>query len=132
MGKSEIDDGKEVEVAFLRLDWLTKEENVDNGTLSIFVLHMHIPTILPLFPEIVTRELERLLLSVTSKEKLRSWLSPPYHFINHNTACDTQYGGTGMWFIQGNTFQDWKRNGSLLWVRGIRTFRLFYWYPRIS
>ena len=26
-----------------------------------------------------------------------------------------------MWFIQGTAFQDWKRNGSLLWVRGNRT-----------
>ena len=54
-------------------------------------------------------------------EKLRSWLSPPDPSVNHNTACKTQHGGTATWFIQGNAFQDWKNNGSLLWVRGNRT-----------
>ena len=55
------------------------------------------------------------------QDKLRSWLSPPDPSVNHNTACKTQHGGTATWFIQGNTFQDWKKSGSLLWVRGNRT-----------
>ena len=55
------------------------------------------------------------------RDKLRSWLSPPDPSVNHNTACKTQHGGTATWFIQGSTFQDWKKNGSLLWVRGNRT-----------
>ena len=55
------------------------------------------------------------------QEKLRSWLSPPDPSVNHNTACKTQYDGTAAWFIRSSSFQDWKNNGSLLWVRGNRT-----------
>src|SRR5712691_5730120 len=54
------------------------------------------------------------------QEKLRSWLSPPNPSINHNTACEIQHRGTATWFIQGNTFREWKQNGSLLWIRGNR------------
>ncbi|KAH9984810.1 hypothetical protein BJV77DRAFT_1035573 [Russula vinacea] len=52
------------------------------------------------------------------QEKLRSWLSPPDPSVNHNIACKTQHSGTATWFIQSSIFQDWKKNGSLLWVRG--------------
>ena len=55
------------------------------------------------------------------QEKLRSWLSPPDPSVNHNTACKTQHLGTATWFVQSTTFEDWKKNGSLLWVRGNRT-----------
>src|SRR5260370_38243903 len=54
------------------------------------------------------------------QEKLRSWISPPDPSVNHITASKTQRGGTAKWFIQGSTFQDWKKNGSLLWIRGNR------------
>ncbi|KAH9999678.1 hypothetical protein BJV74DRAFT_166914 [Russula compacta] len=53
-----------------------------------------------------------------SREKLRAWLCPPNSSINHNTACETQHSGTASWFIRGDTFQQWKKNGSLLWMRG--------------
>src|ERR1019366_10034937 len=55
------------------------------------------------------------------QDKLRSWLSPPDPSVNHNTACKTQHSGTATWFVQGRAFQDWKKSGSLLWVRGNRT-----------
>ena len=58
------------------------------------------------------------------QEKLRTWLSPPDSSINHNNACKMQHTGTAMWFIQGSTFQDWKKNGSLMWIRGNRAFLL--------
>jgi hypothetical protein len=54
------------------------------------------------------------------QEKFRSWLSPPDPSVNHNTASKTHHSGTAKWFIQGSTFRDWKKNGSLLWVRGNR------------
>ena len=54
--------------------------------------------------------------------ELREWLSPPNPSINHNTACDIKHEGTAMWFIQGNKFKEWKKNGSLLWIRGNRVF----------
>jgi hypothetical protein len=56
------------------------------------------------------------------RTELRTWLSPPNPSINHNTACDLQHKGTAAWFIQGNKFKEWKKNGSLLWIRGNRMF----------
>ncbi|KAF8500753.1 ankyrin repeat-containing domain protein [Russula emetica] len=53
-----------------------------------------------------------------SRKELRQWLAPPNPSINHNTACNTQHDGTAEWFIQGSTFDQWKTNGSLLWIRG--------------
>jgi len=56
------------------------------------------------------------------RTRLRTWLSPPNPSVNHNTACDIQHKGTAAWFIQGSKFQEWKKDGSLLWIRGNRTF----------
>ncbi|KAI0270078.1 hypothetical protein BGY98DRAFT_1190151 [Russula aff. rugulosa BPL654] len=53
-----------------------------------------------------------------SRTELRRWLAPPNPSINHNTAHDTQHNGTANWFIQGPTFDEWRTNGSLLWIRG--------------
>jgi hypothetical protein len=36
-----------------------------------------------------------------------------------------------MWFIQGSTFEEWKENGSLLWVRGNRAFS-FLSFPFVA
>ena len=55
-----------------------------------------------------------------SRTELRKWLAPPNPSINHNTAHDAQHDGTANWFIQGHTFDEWKTNGSLLWIRGNR------------
>jgi len=54
------------------------------------------------------------------RDKFRAWLSPPDPSINHNTACEIHHGETATWFIEGSTFQEWKENGSLLWIRGNR------------
>ncbi|KAH9985052.1 hypothetical protein BJV74DRAFT_580313 [Russula compacta] len=62
----------------------------------------------------VTNDLKRNQL----RGDLRTWLSPPDHSINHNTAYKTQHDGTATWFIQGSIFRDWKKNGTLLWIRG--------------
>ena len=56
------------------------------------------------------------------RTKLRTWLSPPNPSVNHNTACDIHHKGTTTWFIQCSKFQEWKKNGSLLWIRGNRMF----------
>jgi len=53
-----------------------------------------------------------------SREKLRTWLLPPNPSINHNVVYDAYHYGSAMWFIQGSTFGEWKKNGSLLWIRG--------------
>src|SRR5712691_1582068 len=59
-----------------------------------------------------------------SRAELRQWLAPPNPSINHNTAHDTQHDGTANWFIQGPTFDGWKTNASLLWIRGNRMLLL--------
>ena len=52
--------------------------------------------------------------------ELRQWLNPPNPSINHNIARVTQHDGTAEWFIGGSIFDEWKTNGSLLWIHGIR------------
>jgi hypothetical protein len=51
------------------------------------------------------------------------WLSPPDPWKNHHAACESCHPGTVEWFIQGNTFSEWRTSevpGSLLWVHGKR------------
>src|SRR6266705_2018057 len=51
------------------------------------------------------------------------WLSPPDPWKNHHAACESRHRGTAEWFIQGNTFSEWRTSevpGSLLWVHGKR------------
>jgi hypothetical protein len=57
------------------------------------------------------------------QEKIFRWLSPPDPWKNHHTACKSRHRGTAEWFIQGNTFSEWKTSkvpSSLLWVHGKR------------
>jgi len=63
-----------------------------------------------------------MLTGEQKRTKFRTWLSPPNPSVNHNTACDIQHKGTATWFIQGSKFKEWKKNGSLLWIRGNRMF----------
>ena len=70
--------------------------------------------------------------TVTEQLNLRTWLSAPEPSINHNTACKTQHAGTATWFIQSNTFRDWKKNGSLLWVHGNRTHLPSFLSPTVD
>jgi hypothetical protein len=55
------------------------------------------------------------------RRELRSWLSPPDPSINFNTASDAHHEGTALWFIEGDSFNDWKASGSLLWLHGKRS-----------
>ena len=51
------------------------------------------------------------------------WLSPPDSWKNHHAACESHHRGTAEWFIQGDTFSEWKTSevpSSLLWVHGKR------------
>jgi hypothetical protein len=57
------------------------------------------------------------------KEDIFGWLSPPDPWKNHHVACDSRHRGTAEWFIQGNTFSEWRTSevpSSLLWVQGKR------------
>ena len=55
---------------------------------------------------------------------VKSWLSPPDPWENHNAVHDTRHDGTGMWLIQGDTYANWKSSGrsSLLWINGKRQY----------
>jgi len=53
------------------------------------------------------------------------WLSPPDPWKNHHAACKSRHRGTADWFIQGNTYSEWRTSevpSSLLWVHGKRLF----------
>src|ERR1700733_15860166 len=55
--------------------------------------------------------------------KIFGWLSPPDPWKNHHAACKSRHHSTAEWFIQGNTFPEWRTSevpGSLLWVHGKR------------
>jgi hypothetical protein len=57
----------------------------------------------------------------------RMWLSPPDPWKNHNTARESHHDGTSKWFIDGDTFVQWKSSGpdSLLWIHGKRAYLSF-------
>ncbi|KAH9073528.1 hypothetical protein EDB83DRAFT_80797 [Lactarius deliciosus] len=52
------------------------------------------------------------------RDCLIRWVTPPDPSTNHNIACDIHHGETTAWFVQGNTFAEWKSTGSLLWIYG--------------
>ena len=56
------------------------------------------------------------------RRDVRHWLSPPDPWKNHNKARKTCHSGTGTWWIEGDTYVEWKYSGpsSLLWIRGKR------------
>ncbi|KAH9967018.1 hypothetical protein BJV74DRAFT_968858 [Russula compacta] len=133
VGKTEVED------ALSRLDTLTKEESLMTVARTLEITHGVDSVVRDVDGNvkeidhnvrttkdgmqhclfIFTRLLILPLFSWNQlQEKFRSWLSPPDPSINHNTACKTQHDGTAMWFIQGSTFRDWKKDGTLLWIRG--------------
>ena len=56
------------------------------------------------------------------EKNIRSWLSPPDPWKNHNLARGSRHTGTTAWFVGGSTLSEWKSSGSssLLWVHGKR------------
>jgi hypothetical protein len=53
------------------------------------------------------------------QENFRRWLSAPDPWINHNFARKAHHRGTATWFTQGDTINDWKSTGSLMWIHGL-------------
>ncbi len=98
-GKTEVED------ALQRLDKLTQEENLMTVARTFEARH-----------DAFTRS--------QSRSALRLWLDPPNPSINHNNACGTRHDGTAEWFIRGSTFDEWKTDGSLLWICGYRMLLL--------
>ena len=57
------------------------------------------------------------------QEDIFGWLSPPDPWKNHHAACKSRHLGTADWFIQGDTFSEWRTSevpSSLLWIHGKR------------
>jgi hypothetical protein len=56
------------------------------------------------------------------QQNIRGWLSAPDPWKNHNIARGSQHDGTAAWWIQGETFQQWKYSdeSSFIWIHGKR------------
>jgi hypothetical protein len=51
------------------------------------------------------------------------WLSPPDPWKNHHLACKSRHPESAAWFIQSDTFSEWKTSdppSSSLWIHGKR------------
>ena len=69
-------------------------------------------------------ESPRLSIGDSLQQKIITWLSPPDPLVNHHIACESRQPGSAAWFIQSNTFSEWKMSGApscLLWVYGKRS-----------
>ena len=66
----------------------------------------------------------RLLLDTVRADQtsstVRDWLRAPDATINHNEACAKRHAGTGQWFVQSASFNNWLVSpNSFLWLHGI-------------
>ncbi|KAI9446073.1 ankyrin repeat-containing domain protein [Lactarius indigo] len=97
--------GADIEDALRRLDKLTQDE-----------ARMIMAQVLKFTHELMsaTNEQNR----DQSREKHRGWLSPPNPSVNHNVACNARQGGTTAWLLPNNSFKEWQKCGSLLWIQG--------------
>ena len=62
-----------------------------------------------------------VLLGNQLRDKIHEWLSPLNSSTNHTTACDIRHKKTATWFFEGRIYQEWKSEGSLLWIHGKRS-----------
>jgi hypothetical protein len=64
------------------------------------------------------------------ERNVRKWLSPPDPWKNHNIACELHREGTAAWFLQGDTFSQWKAStpSSHLWIHGKRQLLLVHYF----
>jgi hypothetical protein len=67
------------------------------------------------------------------QQDVRNWLSPPDPWKNHNLARESRHGGTGKWWIQGDTYAEWRSSGanSLLWIHGKRQYFALYTFLKL-
>ncbi|KAG9519892.1 Pfs, NACHT and ankyrin domain protein, partial [Aureobasidium melanogenum] len=69
--------------------------------------------------EDTNRNVEKLCDYALSRS-LKEWLKAPDPSINYNRAIQQRHPGTGLWFLQSQTFADWsvEENG-FLWLHGL-------------
>ncbi|THW56385.1 hypothetical protein D6D19_10616 [Aureobasidium pullulans] len=54
------------------------------------------------------------------RRRMIKWLSPSDPSTNYNKALEQRQEGTGLWFIHGDAFKQWKQHSnSFLWLHGI-------------
>lgn len=54
------------------------------------------------------------------RRQMEYWLSPPDPSTNFNKALQQRHKGSGLWFIQSDSFIKWRTQpGSFLWLHGI-------------
>ncbi|KAI0267816.1 hypothetical protein BC834DRAFT_842472 [Gloeopeniophorella convolvens] len=100
------------------LDALEKLDRLTNEELRMVVAQIHKDA------AGTRQDVQRILTEQEAKKreelqaKLWAWLSPPNVSANHDFARERHHPGTARWFLQGTIFEDWKRDGSLLWIRG--------------
>ena len=76
---------------------------------------------------------------------IRRWLSPPDTWNNHHLAHECRHEATATWFVQGQTFSEWKSScpSSLLWIHGkrqslpscyafVETYRNYLFQPELG
>ena len=66
------------------------------------------------------------------QKNFRDWLSAPDPWVNHNIAREAHHLGTATWFTQGVTMNNWKSNGSLMWIHGLRSYISFVCYAIVD
>lgn len=61
-------------------------------------------------------------VGLSRRTKILKWVSAIPYEDNHNTACMGHTSGTGEWFLQHDTYVQWKTSHTcnVLWLHGIR------------
>jgi hypothetical protein len=56
------------------------------------------------------------------QQDIHRWLSPPDPWKNHNISRELHHAGSAAWFIQSDTFSEWRSSQSsyVLWIHGKR------------
>ncbi|KAH9993402.1 hypothetical protein BJV77DRAFT_1067265 [Russula vinacea] len=85
---------------------------LDGGSVLMDDVHQTLVLIEQLTGDMIKARRDQL------QESFRRWLSPPDPSKNYNIARETYHEGSAKWFVHGNTFSEWKRTGSLLWIHG--------------
>jgi hypothetical protein len=78
----------------------------------------------PFFLYHAIQEYLRWLTGDQVQNDIRNWLSPPNPWKSHSINRESYHNGTAIWFVEGNTFAEWKSSGpsSLLWIHGKRQY----------
>ncbi|KAI0247815.1 hypothetical protein BJV78DRAFT_1363940 [Lactifluus subvellereus] len=113
-----------VQAALQRLIRLTQDEARETATQTLEIIYHLVQNMKTVMyvnrkasNDSVRRVLEMMqqITSEANKTKrdqiqrdLRRWLSPPDPWKNHNIACDAHHDGTAEWFIESDTFVEWK------------------------